>query len=1103
MTNLDNFRCFCITIVYIDWLILSNSAYHFFNTRIKIEVKTMSEYLNVPFYYTALHRNIFSATLNEVLQKEDLLDYLRQVYQSDIGLFYNIRDEFLLRGIEFKKDYQNNVFPALQYEIKNIISKDQPGEQYLKIDNTVTGIRNLINRYKAESDYFFVNVPLEGLAYSLNKDASFLAKQLEKVGYTIVPVEKYTAKDVVNLQEVPIDEEQETPENTAVEGETLIDDCFVGGEFLAFTRYCNRHEKKFFSQLTIDFIEKFQHVRSVGVTKYKRVLERYEELEKELGNSVVKPKKLIKMTPIEYIVDNPLRNVLELKNISYSDFLNSIYMVEDEEIYSTVPSEVFDDKREFVLKLVDELNEEETERQFCELQDSIRNHENYAFIMEMTKGNIRRLFNLQISETEENIHLFEMIEDRKYSTELISIYNEMMKYKPINLQIAEINNVLDERQWEVILNRLHKTLQEVGEIVGVTRERVRQIEYKAMSKLKHKIKKLKLEIYFNHFLQNSVSMLLEAFMDKLKVDASYKDVFTICVSLTEELELANGTIINKNLYEYVQEHLGVIRGWTKTILDASEVLDLFNSKGQYEFTVQTIDKVMDELGFKRKNALYFKRNIKMPDQIAYLFKYKIKGSLEMTDDAFEHLQSLMIEVFDDQFENGKRAAVARVRDTKNVILVDGNTYMYYDLDTVSQELIDQIGNAIEEALVVDDMVSANTLYQRYIDTWKKYNINTHYHLYSILQYHFDSEYVIGKGNTLGIFRSSEAKVDTEYVLIDYLEREGGIRSKKDILDYFHWTPYKLEQLTARSRNLIVVEEEGIEGYGIKLFSSLGFTDNEIDILRSFIDDFMEEEYLFPMELFVEMEFDDQLSEILSKGNITNLYTFVSLLKWLKPDLRGFPQFLYLKDSKITTFEQAVSQIFDKLVRRDELEEFYVEKGYSGSGISGLIISLLEDKSFYNYTSYQYINAKQIMFNEEVKESLRVYLEKSFGNKNYLSALDLTGYSTELVPVSSYAWQPQLICAFVEKVGYRYIRTTSDYRYNKWIIVKENLNVQNYEELVHFVITNEYEGSYHERHIAQFLVDRKLAHTPHQLPVEIKTSKYFVLKDLGFIEVKER
>ena len=58
-------------------------------------------------------------------------------------------------------------------------------------------------------------------------------------------------------------------------------------------------------------------------------------------------------------------------------------------------------------------------------------------------------------------------------------------------EIERLLSALDEREREIIRLRFGldrgepRTLEEVGEIFNLTRERIRQIEAKAMSKLRH------------------------------------------------------------------------------------------------------------------------------------------------------------------------------------------------------------------------------------------------------------------------------------------------------------------------------------------------------------------------------------------------------------------------------------------------------------------------------------------------------------------------------------------------------------------------------------------------------------------------------------------
>ena len=88
-------------------------------------------------------------------------------------------------------------------------------------------------------------------------------------------------------------------------------------------------------------------------------------------------------------------------------------------------------------------------------------------------------------------------DDRIESPEAIVINKEKHN------AIMKVLNTLNEREREVIILRFgiedgqNKSLEEVGKICGVTKERIRQIEIKALRKLRHPFRQSILQEYLN------------------------------------------------------------------------------------------------------------------------------------------------------------------------------------------------------------------------------------------------------------------------------------------------------------------------------------------------------------------------------------------------------------------------------------------------------------------------------------------------------------------------------------------------------------------------------------------------------------------------------
>jgi RNA polymerase primary sigma factor len=130
--------------------------------------------------------------------------------------------------------------------------------------------------------------------------------------------------------------------------------------------------------------------------------------------------------------------------------------------------------------------------------------EEIASQMEMTPAKVREIQKISqepvsletpIGE-EEDSHLGDFIEDSEAVVPL-----ERASFKLLQEQLESVLHTLSEREKEVIRLRFGlvdgqpRTLEEVGKKFGVTRERIRQIESKTLSKLRHPSRSQKLRDY--------------------------------------------------------------------------------------------------------------------------------------------------------------------------------------------------------------------------------------------------------------------------------------------------------------------------------------------------------------------------------------------------------------------------------------------------------------------------------------------------------------------------------------------------------------------------------------------------------------------------------
>ncbi|HNY10844.1 MAG TPA: sigma-70 family RNA polymerase sigma factor, partial [Candidatus Wallbacteria bacterium] len=132
-------------------------------------------------------------------------------------------------------------------------------------------------------------------------------------------------------------------------------------------------------------------------------------------------------------------------------------------------------------------------------------HDEIAERLKMPVEKVKKIFKISLEpvslETpigeEDESHLGDFVEDKNAISPV-----ESASYVMLKEQISDVLSTLTEREDKVIKYRFGlidgcpRTLEEVGRIFGVTRERIRQIEAKALRKLKHPSRSKKLREFY-------------------------------------------------------------------------------------------------------------------------------------------------------------------------------------------------------------------------------------------------------------------------------------------------------------------------------------------------------------------------------------------------------------------------------------------------------------------------------------------------------------------------------------------------------------------------------------------------------------------------------
>ncbi|MGH0555423.1 sigma factor-like helix-turn-helix DNA-binding protein [Bacillus pretiosus] len=1068
-------------------------------------MEQLHEFFNIPPYYSDLKLEIHSENLMQLLN-ENPIDYMRHLYSTDSKLFYNVRDELVLRGIGFQPEYQSNYLLDRKYEIQHILYKNDNTYAFEKIDFAMLGANNFIERFNVRSDLFFKNMPLEGMLHFTQGVSFVLLQELFKeAGFLIVPVNEYMAS-LIHAAGMPYaTEEKESVQTECYEEERSLEIVptndvsmldapvkyfYEDTIYLTFLKYCHGNGIRKFSELTVDFVEKYRYQKHVRTKTAIKVMELYHEIHRKFNALQFDVSDAVTL-----LQNNSFKSIVEFINLDYLTFIDDFYAADELGMYqANFPFEKVQEVLQQTIDSSDEILAKKQEQQFNQIIREIGDHPNFKYVLSYSLAEIQEMFEITWDNSLDLQQcLFDVLDDMNYKQVFSDILVELNHMKDIKEVLEKVASVINPRELEVLQLRQTKTLQEVGDIFELTRERVRQIETKGQNRLVSYKKQLNLKQYFQYCTEHSKLLTIDDFMQTFEVDG---DLNKTLLNIFFDIDNSVTYLRELDCYMLTSDYQNISKiDYSQPIIEIDELKQLFD-EDIFNSAREVIDLLIRSHNYKRVNNIYVKETISIIARINYLFKHVIKEPLEMDDAGYELFKQYMEDTFDIPFDSSKRSVTARIAAGENVILVDRNTFALHNGETITDDLLEKIEQVIDEGLTVLEYVDPRWIFKECTPLMQQIGLHSPEHLYSIIQLYLGDKYETGHRNTLYIFKTNADRLDAETILLNYLRSHGHEAKREAILEDLNWKHVKLDQLIPRLKTVVMVSNNIV-----KTIESFKFTDEELAELKNVIERELEKGYVFTYDLPFELAFNEKLASLIERCKLTDDVTLAAIIKWLYPNINGYSKLLYWSNSSITKIEQVISAEFPEFIVRNEMLEFVESKGYSGQTVARLPADILRDGLFYNYTNTRYINANLLTFTEEVKQSLASYLQQQFESKVYCPIFGFVGYSQVLTPISSYEWTEYLVGQFAEHIGYRKIQTHIDYRFDKPFLVKSDMPIENFEQLVLHIVKTEYTGRYHEEDLAKYLVSKKIAHNPRRLTNEIYNSPLFKFDSFGFFEIR--
>ncbi|MEH6917669.1 hypothetical protein V7Y60_26705, partial [Priestia megaterium] len=315
-------------------------------------------------------------------------------------------------------------------------------------------------------------------------------------------------------------------------------------------------------------------------------------------------------------------------------------------------------------------------------------------------------------------------------------------------------------------------------------------------------------------------------------------------------------------------------------------------------------------------------------------------------------------------------------------------------------------------------------------------------------------------------KNDNDKLDAETIVVNTIKEIGGSCTKSNLQEILKWPMYRIDLTISNSYKLVPWGENQVI-----LFNDIGLTDEQKAGLLNLVNRSMTDGYTSIGVVYKELMFDRHLSALISQKGIDNKSKLAAIIKILKPTLRGHTNFMYEEGCMFTSFEEVILHHFNEGASRREIQNFALEHGYGDIMAGNLLSRLIEQEELIELDFDLLYPAHAFEISEEAVNQVIHFIEEQMKGKEYISLSNLKGYRRKL-PSINFRWNPYLMKSILLKNNYRQInKIYRDYRYDRVLLVKKDSKIQTFEELVHFVLKEEYSGNMHEMNVYDFLVEK--------------------------------